>query len=176
MACHLSTFSESMPLVRERQFNLINFLYSLGTVILLVAALFMVLEWEYAKQLFAAGLFIEIVVFVISIIDKEPEELNYSEEIVFPPQAENIPKKEKTVSKKTEKLSELDDVKASLQDITDSISSLNNTTKDLVNTVSHIQDNYERLIERNSKNKTELELLKEKLDLTYKKLESINKA
>lgn len=154
-----------MPLVRERQFNLINFLYSIGTVILLVAALFMVLEWEHARTLFGVGLFIEIVVFVISLIDKETEDPGYTEEIVFPPVAEKV------VKKKAEKLPIIepklgteDHLKESLKELSASINALHTTTKSIVHTVDQLQEDYEKLIETSEQNSSDLKLLKQRLD------------
>ena len=63
-----------MPLVPERQSNLVRFIYTVGAVILLTASLFYVLEWDYAKELFGLGLFLEIVVFILSLLEPEEKE------------------------------------------------------------------------------------------------------
>lgn len=149
-----------MPLVRERQFNLIQFLYVVGTIVLLTAALFVALELKYAKELFAAGLFIEILVFIISLIDKDKDEKENTEEIVFPPvKKESKPK----FRLKRNAVPETRTVSDDSSEMMETLQSIRTTTEHLARSVDSLQRNYQKLSDSSTRHAEELEWLKQEI-------------
>lgn len=154
-----------MPLVRERQFNLIHFLYAVGTIVLLAAALFVALELDYAKELFAIGLFIEILVFIISLIEPDKEEKEYSKEIVFPPsKSSDAIKKSKFRLKRRSAADKKNDTESTPTDeVLETLASIKSTTEQLALSIQDLQQNYRQLSISTDKNQQDLQELKEKI-------------
>lgn len=154
-----------MPLVRERQFNLIHFLYALGTIVLLTAALFVALELDYAKELFAIGLFIEILVFIISLIEPDKEDKEYSEEIVFPPikssEHEKKPKFRLKRKSNADKQIPLETIQT--DEVLETLASIRSTTEQLSRSIQDLQQNYRHLSINADKNQRDLKELKDKI-------------
>ena len=143
-----------MPLVRDGQSNLIRIIYSLGAVILLIASLFFVLEWSYARELFGLGLFMEIIVFVLSLI--EPSSSGRKEEIVFKPKKE---------VKFTPLVNEANSRESGAQTLEQSISKLTDLNEQLAKSLQKVELNYQDNLLRTS----QLEQRMEKLQLQIRK-------
>ncbi len=153
-----------MPLVRERQSNLIRIIYSIGAVILLIASLFFVLEWSYAKELFGLGLFLEIIVFTLTLI--EPRAERSTEEIIFKPKNKK-PLQSELKDSRFQKTNESYD-----SNLEQSIAKLTNLNEQLAKTLQKVELNYQDNLLRTS----QLEQRMEKLQLQIRKTnEQLNK-
>jgi gliding motility-associated protein GldL len=62
----------------------ITFIYGFGAAVILIGSMFKFIGWDYANELFIAGLSIEAVVFLISAFEKTEDEKEYNWEKVFP--------------------------------------------------------------------------------------------
>ncbi|MBR9860303.1 hypothetical protein GYB22_06060 [bacterium] len=164
-----------MPGLRDRQFNLIHFLYGFGAIVILVAALSTVLEWKYARHLFAAGIIVEIVIFIVSLIDIPPSEIPSTPEIVFPPQDHSTEDSEAQKKTSPEKNNELDKVLSSIEGLNDSFQLLRRSNQDLNESVQQIKQDY-REIKRSTLNfEQSLNTIKSKVDQTSEKVEKLEK-
>lgn len=66
------------------KFDYINFVYGAGAAVILVAAMFKFLGWDYANEIFIIGLTTEAVVFSISAFQWKTSGKSYKWENVFP--------------------------------------------------------------------------------------------
>ncbi len=66
------------------KFDYINFVYGGGAAVILVAAMFKFLGWDYANEIFIIGLTTEAVVFSISAFQWKTSGRSYNWEKVFP--------------------------------------------------------------------------------------------
>lgn len=154
-----------------------NWLYSSGAIILLIASLFFVMGWDYARVLFGAGLFIEIVVFLISVIDPTSSHTELKEEIVFPSVSERKHSKEIRLNspKQVESTNNTDlrVLTQTIQEMNATVNVLLNTTKDLAGTVDHLEQDYGRLAHHSDHHRRELELIQKQLRETAQKIKDI---
>lgn len=151
-----------MPLVRDGQSNLIRIIYTLGAVILLIASLFFVLEWSYAKELFGLGLFMEIIVFVLSLI--EPQKSTGKQEIVFKP------KKSTKFIPDTPTEAHSNSAQHSLED---SISTLTDLNQQLAKSLQKVELNYQDNLLRTSQLEQRMEKLQLQIRQTNEQLKQI---
>ncbi|MFY0643629.1 MAG: hypothetical protein JXR19_04115 [Bacteroidia bacterium] len=155
-----------MPLVRDRQSNFIRFIYTLGAIILLIAALLLILEWPYAKELFGLGLFLEIIVFILSII--EPKNSNIKTNSTYSDSTEFVkPKFTLDLTSKSKNTSEDGH-------LVDSIEQLSKITSQLSDTVERMHMNYEDSIVRTGVLEQQIEKLSLQLRKTDEKIKSLN--
>jgi uncharacterized phage infection (PIP) family protein YhgE len=62
----------------------ITFFYGFGAAVVLVGSMFKFVGWDYANELFIAGLSIETLVFLVSAFERTTDEKDYQWENVFP--------------------------------------------------------------------------------------------
>jgi len=68
----------------KARFDYINFAYGVGAAVILVAAMFKFLGWDYANEIFIIGLTSEAIVFLISAFQWKSRKKSYKWERVFP--------------------------------------------------------------------------------------------
>lgn len=73
-----------MQEAKKSQFDYINFVYGVGAAVILIAAMFKFLGWEYANEIFIVGLTTEAMVFLVSAFQWSTSESGYQWEKVFP--------------------------------------------------------------------------------------------
>lgn len=73
-----------MQEVKKTQFDYINFVYGVGAAVILIAAMFKFLGWEYANEIFIVGLTTEAMIFLVSAFQWTSNESGYKWEKVFP--------------------------------------------------------------------------------------------
>lgn len=74
----------------KRKFDLFNFFYSIGAVVILVGVIAKFLEWKLQDIFLLTGLAVEAMVFTLSSIQfKEKEKLDYKWENIFPELVDN---------------------------------------------------------------------------------------
>jgi predicted RNase H-like nuclease (RuvC/YqgF family) len=64
--------------------NAVTFLYGFGAAVVLVGAMFKFMGWQFANELFIAGLSVEVVVFLVSAFERQSDDKEYKWENVFP--------------------------------------------------------------------------------------------
>jgi peptidoglycan hydrolase CwlO-like protein len=62
----------------------VTFLYGFGAAVVLVGAMFKFMGWQFANELFIAGLSVEVVVFLVSAFERQTDDKEYKWENVFP--------------------------------------------------------------------------------------------
>jgi uncharacterized protein YukE len=62
----------------------ITFFYGFGAAVVLVGSMFKFVGWDYANELFIAGLSIETLVFLVSAFERSTDDKDYQWENVFP--------------------------------------------------------------------------------------------
>jgi hypothetical protein len=70
------------PVKAKRRFDYLNFIYGVGAAIVLLAAMFKFIGVEYADSIFICGIFMEVLVFLVSAFRWQERE--YRWELVFP--------------------------------------------------------------------------------------------
>ncbi|GAB1448737.1 MAG: gliding motility protein GldL [Bacteroidetes bacterium] len=73
-----------MALQKKGKLDPITFLYGFGAAIILIGSMFKFIGWNYANELFIAGLCIEAIVFLVSAFEKTEDDKEYEWEKVFP--------------------------------------------------------------------------------------------
>lgn len=64
--------------------SLVTFFYGFGAAVVLVGSMFKFVDWDFANELFIAGLSIEVLVFLVSAFERTHEDTEYEWERVFP--------------------------------------------------------------------------------------------
>lgn len=64
--------------------NLLTFFYGFGAAVVLVGSMFKFVDWDFANELFIAGLSIEVLVFLVSAFERTEDDKEYEWERVFP--------------------------------------------------------------------------------------------
>jgi archaellum component FlaC len=152
-----------------------HFLYGLGAIALLVAALSTVLEWKYARQLFAAGVIVEILVFIVSLIDIPPSESDRTEEIVFPPNQERKNQSDAGVETKSEPESELRQILSSINRLGYSFDELKSSQESLKQGFDTLKDEYRGIKRTSQLLSRDINELKDKSSVTSRELEKMKK-
>lgn len=70
--------------MKKRKFDVFNFFYSIGAVIILIGVIAKFLEWQAQDALLLSGLIIEALVFAMSSIQYRQHEKEYNWERLFP--------------------------------------------------------------------------------------------
>lgn len=73
-----------MALQNKGKLDPITFLYGFGAAVILIGSMFKFIGWNYANELFIAGLSIEAIVFIISAFERTEDDKEYEWEKVFP--------------------------------------------------------------------------------------------
>jgi hypothetical protein len=68
----------------KSRFDYINFAYGMGAAVILIAAMFKFLGWNYANEIFIVGLTTEAIVFVVSAFQWKIVSRGYKWENLFP--------------------------------------------------------------------------------------------
>ena len=155
-----------MPLVRDRQSNLIRFIYTLGAIILLIAALLLILEWPYAKELFGLGLFLEIIVFILSIIEPSSSDIKSNHHTQ---KSSSFEKPKFTLDLKSKPTEQ-----ANNQHLIDSIAELSRITSQLSDTVERLHRNNEDSLVRTGAIEQQIEQLAQQVKDTDEKINKLN--
>jgi gliding motility-associated protein GldL len=87
----------------------ITFIYGFGAAVILVGSMFKFIGWDYANELFIAGLAIEAVVFIISAFERKVDEKEYHWENVFPQLEQQGSKQEADTSSYAKAMEQLSD-------------------------------------------------------------------
>ncbi len=109
--------------------NLITFFYGFGAAVVLVGSMFKFVDWDFANELFIAGLSIEVLVFLVSAFERTPEDTEYEWERVFP----QLSKEGEETADIAHYNSAMNQFGSTLNALTDQISGLNNAIGNIKN-------------------------------------------
>ena len=84
--------------------NVMPKIYGIGAAVVILGAMFKILDWQFANIMIGVGLSTEAVIFFLSSFEPRQEEMDWSK--IYPELADNAPKKSKG-----------DDVSAKLDDM-----------------------------------------------------------
>jgi len=151
------------------RFDYINFAYGVGAAVILIAAMFKFLGWNYANEIFIVGLTSEAIVFLISAFQWKTKRKSYKWEKVFPGLTQKTSSKDEKIDltvgiqayyKNTESIihstEALDNNLKNLGEATASLSESVNRVKEQINRIEKSAINYEE----------ELEILKTRITKT----------
>jgi len=148
----------------ERKFDYINFFYGVGAAIILIAAMFKFLGWNFGDILFIIGLTTEATIFLISAFEWKYFKQDYQWDKVFPQL-----KSDKEVFEPDLKMIEgtheqqISKIMESLVVLHSSVISLNTATKKLNDSIEKIDKNYDIISESTHSYQTELNSLRDKI-------------
>jgi len=148
----------------DRKFDYVNFFYGIGAAIILIAAMFKFLGWNFGDILFIIGLTTEATIFLISAFEWKYFKQEYQWDRVFPQLVSDketfepdLKMMEGTHEQQISKIME------SLVTLHSSVISLNTATKKLSDSIEKIDKNYDIISESTNSYQKELNSLRNKL-------------
>ena len=153
----------------KSKFDFINFAYGVGAAIILIAAMFKFLGWNYANEIFIVGLTTEAIVFLISAFQWKVISSGYKWENIFPQLT-----KDTTVNDEKFDLSKnmqqyyknTESVTRSVEALEKTINNLTEVSEGLTKTVLQISNKMSKLENSSQNYEDELNNLKERLSRT----------
>ncbi len=148
----------------ERKFDYNNFFYGVGAAIILIAAMFKFLGWNYGDVLFVIGLCTEAIIFVISAFDWKYFKKDYEWDRVFPQLKKDDDAFEpdlRTLEGTQEQ--QISKIMETLVVLHSSVVNLNSATKKLSESIEKIDKNFDIVSESTNKYQVELNSLRDKL-------------
>lgn len=147
--------------MKIKNFDFFNLFYSFGAAIVLLGALFKVLDTTYADYIFITGLVVEILVFVVSafLFSKKEKELSW--EKVFP---ELVSTEEASAPATsfdgTQSVMSLGN---NMQQLSQNLGEIANSFKQMKNTINNLDSTVSQLESANAGYKEEMQALKKNL-------------
>jgi chaperonin cofactor prefoldin len=153
-----------MNSIGERKFDYVNFFYGVGAAIILVAAMFKFLGWNFGDILFIIGLTTEAVIFLISSFEYKYYKQDYNWDKVFPQLKSDTETYEPDLNllEKTQE-QQITKIMESLVVLHSSVVNLNTATKRLSDSIEKIDKNFDVISESTNSYQKELNNLREKL-------------
>lgn len=153
----------------KAKFDYINFAYGVGAAVILVAAMFKFLGWDYANEIFIIGLTSEAIVFLISAFQWKSRRKSYKWERVFP----GLTGRSGSSGAKAD-LSEIvqayykntETIIGSTDILEKSLMSLEKATETLTESVNRVKNQINRIEKSAVEYEEELEMLKSKISKT----------
>lgn len=161
----------------KKTFDLLNFFYGFGAAVVLIAALFKFLGWQYANEFFVIGLTTEALTFLISGISWKTKKKQYEWEKLFPQLEEDAPSaasSEEALAQKGEQL-QVRSIVSSVNQLNVSVRQLQEVTKTLTETVKRADENYKKFGEGTDAYQEELNKLRGRLAAANDSLKSFEK-
>jgi chaperonin cofactor prefoldin len=165
-----------MNTIAKRKFDYINFFYGVGAAIILVAAMFKFLAWNFGDILFIVGLTTEAIIFLISAFEFKYFKKDYEWDKVFPQlkseeesYAPDLNLLENTQEQQITKIME------SLVILHSSAVSLNTATRRLNDSIEKIDKNFDLISESTNSYQKELNNLRDKLASANDHLKAFDK-
>ena len=148
----------------ERKFDYINFFYGLGAAIILVAAMFKFLGWNFGDILFIVGLATEAAIFILSSFEFKYFKPDYEWSKVFPQlkSEEELYEPDLKLLEGTQE-QQITKIMESLVVLHSSVVSLNTATRKLNDSIEKIDKNFDIITESTNSYQKELDNLRGKL-------------
>ncbi|UEG49745.1 gliding motility protein GldL [Ferruginibacter lapsinanis] len=146
--------------MKIRNFDFFNLFYSFGAAIVLLGALFKVLDTTYADYIFITGLVVEILVFLVSafLFSKKQKELSW--EKVFP---ELVSESGEPIQSENPANQSVMSLGNNMQELSQNLGDIANSFKQMRNTINNLDSSVSQLENANSGYKEEMQALKKNL-------------
>ena len=159
----------------KKTFDLLNFFYGFGAAVVLVAALFKFLGWQYANEFFVIGLATEAITFLVSGISWKTKQKQYEWEKLFPQlEGEGETQGDEVLAQKGEEL-QVKSIVNSVNQLNISVQQLQEVTNTLASTVKKADENYKKFGEGTDAYQEELNKLRSRLAAANESLQSFEK-
>ncbi len=148
------------------KFDFINFAYGLGAAVILIAAMFKFLGWNYANEIFIVGLTTEAIVFLISAFQWKVNSKGYKWENLFPQLVNDSMEEEEKINLRegfNDYYKNTDAVSRSVAELEKSIKHLTSVSEGLANSVRKIDTQMSKLEKSSQNYEEELAHLKNRL-------------
>ncbi len=146
--------------MKVRNFDFFNLFYSFGAAIVLLGALFKVLDTTYADYIFITGLVVEILVFLVSafLFSKKQKELSW--EKVFPELVKDTEPSPQYGNAATQSAVSLG---SNMHELSQNLGEIANSFKQMKNTINNLDSTVSQLENANVGYKEEMQALKKNL-------------
>lgn len=144
--------------MKIKNFDFFNLFYSFGAAIVLLGALFKVIDTTYADYIFITGLVVEILVFLVSAFLFSSKEKELSWEKVFP----ELVSDETTVSGAAATQSAVS-LGNNMSEVSQNLGEIATTFKQMKQTISNLDNSVSQLDNAHSGYKEEMQQLKKNL-------------
>ena len=146
--------------MKIRNFDFFNLFYSFGAAIVLLGALFKVLDTTYADYIFITGLVVEILVFLVSafLFSKKEKELSW--EKVFPELVNESGEPVQTENSGNQSVMTLGN---NMQELSQNLGDIANSFKQMRSTINNLDSSVSQLENANVGYKEEMQALKKNL-------------
>lgn len=127
--------------MKVRNFDFFNLFYSFGAAVVLLGALFKVLDTTYADYIFITGLVVEILVFLVSafLFSKKEKELSW--ERVFPELVKDSSTSPVAATQSAVSLgNNMHELSLNLGEIANSFKQMKTTINNLDSTIAHLEN------------------------------------
>lgn len=153
----------------KARFDYINFAYGVGAAVILIAAMFKFLGWNYANEIFIIGLTSEAGVFLISAFQWKSKGKSYRWEKVFPGLVKKSGSKDATIDL-TESIQtyykNTESIIKSAELFEQNMKVLEEATSSLSESVCRVKDQINRIEKSAIEYEEELEILKTRMTKT----------
>ncbi len=148
----------------DRKFDYINFFYGVGAAIILIAAMFKFLGWNFGDILFIVGLTTEAIIFLISAFEFKYFKQDFAWDKVFPQLKSDNETYEPDLSMlENTQEQQITKIMESLVVLHSSVVSLNTATRRLNDTIEKVDKNFDTITESTNSYQKELNNLRDKL-------------
>jgi gliding motility-associated protein GldL len=146
--------------MKVRNFDFFNLFYSFGAAIVLLGALFKVLDTTYADYIFITGLVVEILVFLVSafLFSKKQKELLW--ENIFPELLNGSDPSSKSGTTAPQSAISLGN---NMQELSQNLGEIANSFKQMKNTINNLDSTVNQLESANHGYKEEMQALKKNI-------------
>lgn len=149
----------------KAKLDIINFAYGIGAAIVIIAAMFKFLGWDYSNEFFIIGLTTEAVVFIISAFEYKTKEKDYKWENIFPEITQEVANPKMSLSMLGEaNAASTESLMRSIESFDVAIQRLNKTTEGLASSAENIKSQVIKTEKTSSDYATELASFKENLN------------
>ncbi len=146
--------------MKVRNFDFFNLFYSFGAAVVLLGALFKVLDTTYADYIFITGLVVEILVFLVSafLFSKKEKELSW--ERVFP---ELVKEGGEPAEPSTAGVQGALSLGSNMHELSQNLGEIANSFKQMKTTISNLDSTVSQLENANHGYKEQMQALKDNL-------------
>lgn len=159
--------------MRKKNFDFFNLFYSFGAAIVLLGALFKVIDTPYADYIFITGLVVEILVFLVSAFVFSEQQKPLAWERVFPELAREVDEEdeveESEVEEEEDNVMEIQPAQSvaslgtNMQEVAQNLAIIAESFKQMRVTITHLDNSVNQLHHANAGYKEEMQTLKRNL-------------
>lgn len=158
--------------MRKKNFDFFNLFYSFGAAIVLLGALFKVIDTPYADYIFITGLVVEILVFLVSAFVFSEQQKPLAWERVFPELARDVNEEDEVDIPETGEDGEVLEIQpaqsvaslgTNMQEVSQNLAVIAESFRQMRVTITHLDNSVNQLHHANAGYKEEMQTLKRNL-------------